>query len=259
MRIAIGLLAVLGMMASPALAGTIDLSSYAHGAKLGGVTIDGVTITATNNNSNHPNLPIVFDSLEENTADPDLESPFSKGNLSGQSLGKLIIIAENSTDANGDGLIDRPDDEAAGGVIKFSFANPITAIWMNLIDIEVSENGGFFAVIKSGGTVVSELEFSSYTESGNDFEDTSIVFGNHSANAIKPLTAAALSASTDDEGFTNTFTSFDSFEIHFKGSGAVGAVNFTVVPLPNAAWMGLGLIGFIGAVRLLRRRRRLAM
>ena len=90
------------------------------------------------------NAAIIFDTANPTGGDPDLGTPNSDfggpglgvGGKSGSpfqndaALGNALIIAENLTDANGDGLIDDPDDE--GGIFPvtlafdFSIVGPVT-------------------------------------------------------------------------------------------------------------------------------------
>ena len=59
------------------------------------------------------------------------------------------IIAENTTDADGDGLVDEPDDEAKGGKLMFTFQGPTKVYSIDLVDIE--EKGVTIRVVRSGG------------------------------------------------------------------------------------------------------------
>lgn len=94
----------------------------------------GVTITALNAASG-PDKAIIFDSANPSVEDEDLRTP-GPGTGNDTPLGGVLIIAENDTDADGDGLIDVPDDNAAGGTLVFDFtcAHRVTEVAM--VDIE---------------------------------------------------------------------------------------------------------------------------
>jgi len=77
-------------------------------------------LTGTNNDPDHPDLAILFDTARPSGEDFDLLTP---GPGIGNDLArkKILILAENDEDADGDGLVDDPDDERAGGVITFQW------------------------------------------------------------------------------------------------------------------------------------------
>lgn len=127
---------------------------FGHPTEKGEVVADqwkslGVRIAATNNVAGHPDAAIVFDSANPTGGDFDLATPgYGPGNRDAE--GKLLIIAENAFDADGDGLVDDPDDEAGGGVLRFDFEFPVTICSVKMVD---ADNG-----------VVNETRF--YDEAG---------------------------------------------------------------------------------------------
>lgn len=185
--------------------------------------------------------PVAFNSNMLSDTDPDLNGPnWTKGNLAPNTdLGMLIIIPENMTDANGDGIIDDPDDEGArpAGDLKFTFADIMTSFGFDVIDMEgpVREMSSieFFLF----GSSVATVDFNEFVTAGSDFYDPTVRFGNNSANRITPITSAQLGI----DGFT-------SVVIHVGGSAAYD--NIVVVPAPASGLM-LGLGGLV----LTRRRR----
>ncbi|MEA1929664.1 MAG: lamin tail domain-containing protein [Patescibacteria group bacterium] len=110
----------------------------------------GVLIDAHNNNHRHPDEAIIFDSDLPTGRDIDLGTPNEDfggpGIGAGGRLGTLganflaqhnfLIIAENDEDANGDGLVDDPDDENDGGYLGFTFDQPSWVKELRLFDIE---------------------------------------------------------------------------------------------------------------------------
>lgn len=152
----------------------LDFSAQASGATLpAGTVVDnefshrGVQISAINNQTGHPDMALIFDSGNITGNDPDLGTPnaaFSGPGVGvggGQSqvgqndrfLGNLLIIAENSTDANMDALVDNPDDEARGGQLRFDFDDPVEIQTITLVDID--EAGGTIEVCDANGAVIS--------------------------------------------------------------------------------------------------------
>ncbi len=144
----------------------IDFEFDASGAAiLAGAVIDdqyalaGVTISAANANVSHPDAAICFDSANPTGGDTDLRTPGS-GAGNDTALGNILIIAERLTDADGDGLVDNPDDEAQGGSLTFSFAVPVVLSSLTVIDIE--ETGAMLLTTSDGGT--AELSIPASTD-----------------------------------------------------------------------------------------------
>lgn len=205
----------------------------------------GFVVSANNLVANHPDKAIIFNSRNRNTADTDLEGfntaepngkQWTRGNLAGKNdLGKILIIAENDVDANNNGLIDSPDDEGArpAGSIFFDFRTPITQLQFNLVDIEgpveYGTNAGYVAVFtgpslsEAGGVGTGQVGFAQFITNNNPFYDSTIRFGDNSANQFKPITAAQMN-----------LASITRVEFNLGGSGAVDRLRFIQVPEPTA-------------------------
>ncbi len=185
----------------------------------------GVTISAINPNQPF-DLAVAFDGDDPAAAaaDPDLVGPFSSGNLAGQDVGNLLIVAENNVDGNSDGLIDSPDDQGSGSGATFvlDFAMSVASFGFDLIDIDADETGEIRLFGASGVTSFLFRDLPGPT-----------VFGDNSANRVDPLIAGS-------EGW-------DRVEIELSRSGAIANVNFTVVPEPASGLaVALGLAGLAG-------------
>lgn len=252
---------------------TLDLSTLSHGVVVSGQTIDGVTIGVNNFRSNRgldpgqpdpDDLAVIFDSSLQNTRDADLESPFSVGNLVGSPLvnevGNLIIIQEFQVDPSTDG----PDDEGRrpAGNLFFDFEQSITSFGLDLIDVEgrgeFDDLSGFVATfVRSADNGQAAQEFrvgfgelvdqaiNNRTTDASTFFDSTVVFGDNSANRIRPIRAS-------DFGVAG-FDSFDRVVLNLGGSAGIANVNFVVTPSPAAA--SIGLLGALGLVCRPRRGR----
>lgn len=174
-----------------------------------------LTISAINNNAGHPHKAIIFDSANPTGGDTDLMTPgYHPTNTT--PLGKILIIAENLTDANNDGYVDNPDDEAAGGTITFQFSTQtFDGYSITLVDIE--EQNGTIQLV-SGGSVVATHAIPKVGD-----------------NSVQTLAASGVV--------------FDEMRVNLVGSGAIGAVSF--VPAPGS----LALLGCAGLLVVSRRRR----
>lgn len=110
----------------------------------------GITISVINNNPNHPQAGVIFDSGNPTGGDDDLGTPNADfggpgiGPGGGQGMpgqndtpkGNLLVIAENNVDLNNDGLIDDPDDESAGGEMQITFAGPYFLESVTMVDLD---------------------------------------------------------------------------------------------------------------------------
>ncbi len=121
------------------------------------------------------NAAVIFDSAIPTGGDFDLGAPNEvfggpgKG-IGGERgtykndepLGKLLIIAENLVDVDGDGLIDDPDDEGKLGRVDFEFdfseVGPVTLHRMTLIDVEERERTPTVRLLGAGGALLLAKE-----------------------------------------------------------------------------------------------------
>ena len=116
-------------------AGTIIGEQYANQ----GVHISGVA------NEGFPDALIVFDTNAPPTHDPDLAVD----------IGNIAIFAENLTDANGDGLVDDPDENNFGGTATFTFDQAVTIGSLLWIDKDASHPNFVVAYDAAGGILAN--------------------------------------------------------------------------------------------------------
>lgn len=147
---------------------TLDFDRDASGVDiLRGQFIDseylpwGIAVTAHNYNAAHPQAAITFDSDTptggingDQIVDVDLGTPNLQFGGPGNSetgdgrepsnsvaLHNLLIIPDNVVDTTpADGLVDDPNDEPAGGSLRFTFSNPMAFSSVKYIDLD--HNGG---------------------------------------------------------------------------------------------------------------------
>jgi len=206
-------------------------------ASLQFLKINGVSISAKNF-GNGPGLAIIFDSLNPTGGDNDLAGPpWEGGNLaSGNAvLGKILIIAENDVDLDGDGLIDLPDDEGnrPAGSIYFDFIDPMCSVGFDLIDVEgpseFGRNSGFVATFFMGGAELARVGFDQFINENSMFYDPTVEYGNNKANRISPITVDALST------FSGTsITAFDKVEFNLGVSSAIDNIDDSTCQTPIA-------------------------
>lgn len=165
----------------------------------------GLTLTAINA-SGGPDKAIVFDSGNPTGGDTDLRTPGS-GTGNNTALGGLAIIAENDIDADGDGLVDDPDDNAAGGSLVFDFPCIVQVTEVSLVDIEEQN---------------ANIELINYVDHDNDPSTPQIL------DIVETITVNAL----DDNSVHHIDLSASPFAVQMRvnlpGSGAVNNVNYCV-------------------------------
>jgi len=125
---------------------TVDFAGLPAGTILGeqyassGVHISGVA------NGSGPDALIVFDT---NTTDPDLDLDLKIG------IGNIAIFANNLTDANGNGLVDKPDENNLGGTATFAFDQDVSIGSVKWIDKDHVKDNFVIAYNAAGEVIVS--------------------------------------------------------------------------------------------------------
>ncbi|MEM8757826.1 MAG: hypothetical protein AAGF47_08600, partial [Planctomycetota bacterium] len=206
----------------PAHAQVFSFDSLVHGEIVTNQFEPALTITASN-----PNRPfdIVagFDTgFMGSTTDPDLLGPpWSGGTLAvsdtAVDIGTVLILAENDDDADNDGILDDPDDEARrpSGTMDLVFAEPISVFGMDIIDIqgdiEETTTVDFFA----GGSLLGTLRMSDLTDPGSPYFDPTISFGNNTANRLSPISATDFGVAAFDRVVLNIggSSAYDTFVV----------------------------------------------
>ncbi|TSC77039.1 MAG: hypothetical protein G01um101431_222 [Parcubacteria group bacterium Gr01-1014_31] len=145
---------------------TLDFDTDANGGVIRrGQFIDGeylpwgIAVTAHNYNAGHPQVGITFDSdtptggvngdgiVDVDLGTPNLqfggpgnsESGDGKEPSNATALHNLLIIPDNVVDtAPADGDVDDPNDEPAGGSLRFTFAQPMAFSSVKYIDLDNS-------------------------------------------------------------------------------------------------------------------------
>lgn len=126
----------------------------------------GISIGATNRSGSTAGVPIAFDSSNPTAGDPDLGTPNcqyggpgvgSGGASNDRPLGNLLIKAEHTIDTDGDGLVDRPDDDANGGWLKFAFNEDKCVGRADLVDVEHAEVPARLRMYDDAGNMITEL------------------------------------------------------------------------------------------------------
>jgi hypothetical protein len=151
----------------------------------------GVTFSGDNYRPGGPDQLIIFKSDRSDTPDEDLEFPWSSGNLAGSHLDKILIVAENLIDFDANDLVDNPDDEAEGGSMFLKFNQPISSFGVDFVDIELSPALDSIEFLLNGVSLKT-ITLDQFTNPLSPFYDSTIVWADHSANRIKPLTTRSM-------------------------------------------------------------------
>jgi hypothetical protein len=89
----------------------VNFNGLAHGQLITNQLASNGISLSVNSYGSYVDKLIVFDTDEDNTADPDLEV----------NIGNVLIFPENTVDQNNDGIYDSPDDQPVGGEITMVF------------------------------------------------------------------------------------------------------------------------------------------
>lgn len=222
--LAVGLIASIG---TGATAAGVDFSNNFGSATTHGDTIsrfdfgNGLTgfLSVENfGDTDDPGEARIFDTTLSNTADDDLEGPFTNSDGSGEvrGFGKALIIQERPNLASA-----IADDERAGGAVTFVFDTFIDLFGISFLDGE------------EGATVTALMQdvggFGSGVSGDNLFTDI-------------------------DLGGSGGVQGISQFKVTYNGSGAIGALDIRVSAVPLPAGLPLLLAG-LGGLAALRRKR----
>ncbi len=211
-----------------ASADIVTFDEYVHGTIINNqYEADTGLVISAENLARRFDYAVVFDSNVASTTDTDLIGPpthsWTGGNISEQPLGHLLILQENNTDRNNDGIMDDPDDEGRrpAGSFFLNFNDPITELGFAVVDIENVESNGYYSKFYNDGNLVGTLDFSDYLDSNSPFYDPSISFGDNTANLLPTVSASDFNVDN-----------FDKVEIRLGGSGAITNLEFLPEPPP---------------------------
>ncbi len=208
------------MLSGAANASTVNFDGLTVGSVLTefdfGAGLTG-TASADGASAGSPDVAVVFQTTAANTADPDLQSPFSlAGALDDaldRSFGNAIIAQENA--ANGG--VYTPDDDGTGGLIQFAFDSLINLGRVFLLDARV----GSTVTLYDGATSVGALTTTIDADSNNNTDNNLYTF-------------------LDFDGLAG-----DRFVVDFNGrSGAIGEFEASIAAVPVPASLPLLLAGF---------------
>jgi hypothetical protein len=193
----------------------------------------GVHISV-DNFSRTVDLGVAFDTNRFTGGDDDLSHPFTVGNATSSNYGMALILQENGSDTDGDGIVNAaPDDEGRRPAGEFYFDLDFVTdfVAFALLDIEdVGEfNGvGFFQAFLNG-TEVAKVTWKSL-----DLAELA-TFGDHSANSV----------------IVNLPGPANELVFNFGGSGALGELQIErEAPEPGLLLgMGLTLLGLASSSR----------
>ncbi|MEM9372114.1 MAG: hypothetical protein AAGA55_00585 [Planctomycetota bacterium] len=218
--------------AAAASADLIDFEDFEHGR-----IIDtqyeslGVSVSAINFNRSF-DLAVAFNTNLDGTRDPDLEGPWTGGNLPADTdIGNILIVQENNNGI-GDGIADRPDDEGrrAAGQLIFDFDRVFWNIGFDLVDLEDATSETSSIELFRGGSSVASIGFEEF-ESGGDY-DRGAAYGDNSLNRIDPIAIAG---------------GFDRAVFTLGGSAGIDNV-FYSLPSPGVTML-LGVSGIMASRR----------
>lgn len=193
---------------------------------------NGITVSAMGGS----NLAVIYDSDAVGGNDPDLEfgGGYASGNHSGTSLENLVIIEAAGTDGDGNGVIDTaPDSNPTGGMITFDLDFFAEGFRFSFVDLDSTPGTGYSVMFSdSASGLSSTVDFSEFVTLGDNFFDSSVVFGDNSANDLPLITPGSLDMANTPPA--STMTQFDQIKFTLGGEGGIGDIHITPVPEPSA-------------------------
>ena len=133
----------------------------------------GMHIAVASRDGTIPGTPIAFDSGSPTGGDDDLGTPNElyggPGVGSGgaatnvRPLHNLLIKAENTGDADGDGLVDHPDDDNNGALFTFTFDEDTCVYSLKFVDIEKHQGDVEILLYDADGIELDSLSVSGTT------------------------------------------------------------------------------------------------
>jgi len=191
------------------------------------------TVTATDNNAFGPQTATVIDTDVNRPNQTDMEFPFKGGNLKTTRLRKVLVVQRAPGAAN---------FSQAGGELDLTFSNPLKSFGFDVLDMETNNAAASTVTFKAGGAPLATIPFSAFTTVGSPYKNVGVVFGDNTANRIKPILN------------TQVGGDFDEVVFDFNDPTGIDTLNYKLqtVPEPTAA------AGLLLGLPLLARRRRKA-
>jgi len=188
-------------------AGTVVAGTEPNGNLSPGNLFPGFTLSVANYGGG-PESCVLFNSSAPTGNDWDLGTPnetfdgpgIGAGGEMGmpgenaEALGNLLVVAEDIIDGDGDNMVDDPDDEVGGGMIRFDFDEPTVVIWVKIIDIDDGESAS--AYLYDGVNLIGSLG--------------TIDYGENSEQKIDLMNYGAVT----------------SMEVRFSSSGGIGELEY---------------------------------
>ncbi len=223
----------LTVSASASAATVVDLSGLADGTPLTN-QVAGLTFSADNLYPDAGDFVKVWNlSGHPNTVNTGQNGPFLIGNNTGIAGNGLVRAGKPGQDF---------EKRRPAGSVFMDFADPVSSFSMTIIDVEGPEefktSAHYFLAFSSGGIEVQRIRFAELITAGSNWYDSSIVFGNRSANELGSFNASQFGVE-----------SFDRVEVQLGGSSVIAGVTYEAVPTPTALVAGLGLMGLAALKR----------
>ncbi len=174
-------------------------------------TEHGLTVSGHSNHGGRTGDVIIFDSSNPSGGDFDLGTPNEnyggpgRGNggtnpagRNDQALGNILILAERVTDNDGDGRVDNPDDDAAGGWMNFAFETPVSVSSVALVDLDDNANNDIILTYADG--TVETFDCPQLGDNSAKVIDVAAALGHEATNVVN--LRITLSGSGGVSGFT---------------------------------------------------------
>ncbi len=116
---------------------------------------EAVFITGVTNDPSHPDEVLIFDTAHPTGGDTDLVTP-GYGRNNALPRGEVLVLADNTVDENGDGLVDNPGDSNGGGTFTLDFSVCSRLESATVLDIDSTEPDCFFEAFDINGVSLGQ-------------------------------------------------------------------------------------------------------
>ena len=158
-------------------------------------------------------------------------------------LGNILILQSNDETAMTGDAFDTPNDSSEGGILLFSFLDPVEPLSVDLADID--SGAAVTITLTDGGTLTRTYEIPDDwtnelpTPNGFDLLDLTTLVGQIGEGG-------SMATAMEDVGFDST--NVVTMEVHFSGSAALDNLSF--IPEPGGlAGLLLGGLAFLTRTR----------
>ncbi|MFO1258991.1 MAG: hypothetical protein U1E78_11355 [Gammaproteobacteria bacterium] len=199
----------------------VDFDQFSHGELIdaGKLVHDNLRISVENLKGGEDLGQIVDTKIR--TSEIGLMYPWTKGDIEREFLNKVLTVAGDIEDRNGDGISDEISIQTSSppgtltGVITFHFTNPIYAFGLDIANADYPSISGSSLNFYDENNLKKSLSLYNLIDPSSRFYDPTLSFGKNSANRISPI-----------EAIEFNFNTFSKIELEVAGPYGIDNLNW---------------------------------